>query len=240
MIKKQSITFDKMAHNYNEFVSNQLSKTGFDLNYVTWYKVNDFNFEMNKCSVNFENANILDYGCGIGISSPFFQRFFPKSQVFACDISSASLEKAIKNNKNYNNITYKICDGTSVPFQEKFDAIFTSNVIRHIPRENHDYTISMLKKSLKKNGFIFMWEFNPYNPVALYFYHKADCDYDKNNVKIMSPFYSKKLFKKAGFENIKIQYRFFVPNKFKKLIFLENYLKNLPLGANYYLIAQNI
>ncbi len=183
---------------------------------------------------------ILDYGCGIGMSSPFLQSFFPNSQIFACDISPISIDNAIQNNKNYNNITYKICDGTSVPFQEKFDAIFIANVIRHIPRENHDYTILMLKKSLKKNGLIFMWEFNPYNPVTLYFYHKADCDYDANNVKIMSPFYSKKLFKEAGFENIKIQYRFYIPNKFKKLIFLENYLKNFPLGANYYLIAQNI
>lgn len=239
MIKKQSIAFDKMANNYNKFVQNLLSTTGFDVNYVTWYKVNDFNFELNKYSVSFENLNILDYGCGIGMSSPFLQSFFRKSQIFACDISETSIENAIKNNKNIKNITYKHFDGISLPFCEKFDAIFIANVLRHIPRENHNYTISMLKKSLKKNGIIFMWEFNPYNPVALYFYHKADCDYDKNNVKIMSPGYSKKLYQRAGFQNIEIKYRFYIPNKFKKLIFLENYLKNIPLGANYYLVAQN-
>ncbi len=45
--KKQSITFDKMANNYNEYVQNLLSSTGFDENYVTEYKVNDFRFELN-------------------------------------------------------------------------------------------------------------------------------------------------------------------------------------------------
>jgi hypothetical protein len=55
----------------------------------------------------------------------------------------------------------------------------------------------------------------------------------------MSPQYAKNLFKKSGFKNIKINYRFFIPNKFNSFLYLENYLKNIPIGANYYLVAKN-
>ncbi len=111
--------------------------------------------------------------------------------------------------------------------------------MRHIPRERQAKQVSILKDALAPGGGIFMYEFNPYNPVAMYYYLKYDCRYDSANVKIMSPSYSIKLFKDAGFRNVNIKYRFFIPGFMKQFIFLEKYLKKVPFGANYYLYIKN-
>lgn len=236
-MKEQSISFDKMANKYKEMVEDGLKGTGFDINYITEYKIKDLKKEISFYLKDKENLNILDYGCGIGLSTPFLEKEFPNSTFCACDISEKSVEKAIETNKNLKT-KYAVCNGKELPFSEKFDVIFLGNVVRHIPRENQKETLKILKNSLTENGIIFMYEFNPFNPVTLFFYLIEDYRYDPN-VKIMTPFYTKNLFKAIGFKSVKTRYSYFIPNNFKKILFLEKYLRSIPIGANYYCVTQN-
>lgn len=241
MESKQTITFDKIE--YKEMLQESSKHTGFSVDYFQEYKIKDLKYEIDN-DIHLKSKTslkILNFGCGIGLSDSYILNIFNSDSInielYGCDISEKSIEIAKKQNSE--NVTYMTCNGQKLPFNEKFDIIFIANVIRHIPRKNHIQQIKMLKNALKENGIILMYEFNPFNPVTLYFYNRYDCRYDAENVKIMTPYYAKKLFKDSGFNNIKIRYRFFIPGFMKKFIFMEKYLKNCPLGANYYLIVKN-
>ena len=237
-MEEQNIAFDKMAEGYEDFLKDNLQNTGFDYDYVQRYKVLDVLFEAQNRLKSIENINILNYGCGIGIADKYLRELFPSAHLTSCDISSESIKQAQKDNAGINDLEYKLIDGKSLSFDKKFDVVFIENVMRHIPRANQVETIKMIKENLNDGGFIIMYEFNPFNPVAYYCYRKYDRSYDPENVRIMTPAYSKKIFKSAGFEKNEIIYRFFVPNCFKGLVGIEKYLKKCPIGANYYLIAQ--
>ncbi len=236
-MEEQNIAFDKMAEGYEDFCRDNLKNTGFDYDYLQRYKVSDVLFEAQKHLKSVDNINILNYGCGIGIADKYLRELFPSAHLVSCDISSESIKQAQKDNAGINDLEYKLIDGKSLSFDKKFDIVFIENVMRHIPRANQVETIKMIKENLKDDGFIIMYEFNPFNPVAYYCYRKYDRSYDPENVRIMTPGYSKKIFKSAGFEKREIVYRFFIPNCFKKLVGLEKYLKKCPIGANYYIVV---
>lgn len=83
-----------------------------------------------------------------------------------------------------------------------------------------------------------IYEFNPYNPVAYYFYKNEDLRYDEYNVRILSAKNSVKLLKNSGFGDFSVKYRFFIPPFLKQFSDVEKYLLNCPLGANYYVVAK--
>ena len=236
MTIKQVQNFDTECKEYNQMLARSIKNTGFNLEYLKEYKVIDFKNELEKR--NIKPLRILDFGCGIGYSIPYLRKHFENISIYACDYSKESIIRCIENNKDIDNIYIKESDGINLPFEEKFDAIFISNVIRHIPRQNQKAILENLNKSLNENGIIMMFEFNPYNPVAFYYYYKEDRNYDPDNARIMSPNYAKKLFKSANFKILDINYRFFVPSCFKNLLWIEKYLIKCPIGANYYIVAK--
>ena len=239
MLVEQKQNFDKECETYLQMLEGGIKNTGFDFGYIHEYKVLDLKFEAKKIFDINSNLNILDFGCGIGLSLPYLKKSFPNSNLYACDYSKKSVEMCILNNKNIQGLTVMPTNGIDLPYEEKFDIIFIANVMRHIPRTNQNTVLQNLKSHLAEDGIILMYEFNPWNPVSLYFYFKEDRNYDPENVRIMSPLYAKKLFKSVNFKDIATKYRFFVPNCFKKLVQIENYLKKVPLGANYYIVAKN-
>ena len=135
---------------------------------------------------------ILDFGCGVGCSDPYLSHYFPKSDIYACDISDESIKFAQKENSWIKNLKYSIYDGNKLPFDEKFDVIFVANVFHHIPRELQQRTIDMLKESLAENGMLIIFEHNPYNPVTDLLALLTDYRYDKNT-NLLTPVYMKKI-----------------------------------------------
>ena len=238
MVVEQKQNFDKESEVYTEMLENGIKNTGFSFDYIQEYKVLDLKEEVKKYTNPENELKILDFGCGIGLVTQYLRKHFPNSTLYACDYSKKSIEKCMERNKNIQNLHIMPTNGSDIPFAEKFDIIFIANVVRHISRPNQKIIFDNLYNSLAENGRIMMYEFNPLNPVSLYFYYKEDRQYDPENVRIMSAGYSRKLFKSANFKDIKTKYRFFVPSSLKKLLWIEKYLKKCPIGANYYLIAK--
>lgn len=234
----QFLSFDLIAENYFEKIDELSKNVGFSVSHFAEYKVLDLKTEHIENGLhNKEDLKILNYGCGVGLSDEHLRNHFPNAKIFCCDISPKSLEIAQKNGANLSDVVYSVCDGLTVPFDEEFDIIFISNVMRHIPRDKHRHTLDFLKNFLSDCGFMMIYEFNPFNPVSFYHYLIEDCNYDKINVKIMFQNYTKKLLKDMGYKIKSLKYRFFIPSFLKKFMKLEKYLLKCPLGACYYVIA---
>lgn len=71
---------------------------------------------------------IIDYGCGTGDSSIVFNIFLPKANVFLHDFSEIALKKGLKKYERFINV-----ERANIETQ-KFDLVYTSNVIEHVLR----------------------------------------------------------------------------------------------------------
>lgn len=73
-----------------------------------------------------EAASILDYGCGCGDSLPVLKMKYPDASLYFYDFSKEAMTYA---HKFYSEIAKPIM----VPSQDKYDLVYCSNVIEHVP-----------------------------------------------------------------------------------------------------------
>lgn len=224
--------FDKFANNYDKNLDELLTATiGSSSDYFTEYKIKEIK---TLFAYNHQPKRILDFGCGIGKSSVFLNKYFPTSEIYGIDISEESVE--IANNKKLKNCNFSVYHGVDVAFKNNFfDLIFISNVFHHIKHDKHLIILNELRKKLADEGYIIMFEHNTLNPLTLKIVN--ECEFD-NDAKLLNFRYAKKIFKKVGFSNIKQKFILFIPPSLKVLLFLDKYLKWLPLGGQYYVIGR--
>lgn len=214
------VNFDDYSHEYNDILENQLRKFSGNIDFFAEYKVSII-----KRMIGKSPNKILEYGCGIGRNLIFLQRYFPEARIFGCDISQESLEIAKKNE------FAKLYRLGFDEIKENFDLIFISCVFHHIePIKRGDAVENIY--CLLKQGNVFVFEHNPYNPLTRHLV--ATCPFDKDAI-LLSLKECSKLFTSKGFIKKANHYYLFVPPKLKKLFFMEKYLGWLPLGGQYFI-----
>lgn len=97
-----------------------------------------------------KDANILDFGSGLGI--PYDRYFVSKGfEVVGIDISSKHIGLA---KKNVPEATFIKGDFSKLKLNGKFDAIVSFYAIFHIPRDEHKKLFQKMHKLLKNRSFI--------------------------------------------------------------------------------------
>lgn len=185
----------------------------------------------------------IDLGCGTAETTEYFQDKF--KHVFGCDYSCGMLEYAAK--KNLRNVTFKLCQSESLPFDnESIDIVIMYGLIHHIDSGNKiEHTFNEAKRVLKKGGIVAVYDFNPLNPISRYIVKTCPIDVGVNldgYKKSLFPttFYSWELIgilKNAGFMIVKYEYLLFFPKIFSGLVYLERFLAALPFGGMYSIIG---
>jgi SAM-dependent methyltransferase len=227
--------FDKFADEYRNIHLANIKNSGEDPEFFAEYKIIDIAKLTSKFGTS-ESLNILDYGCGIGNSIPFFKKHIKNCQLTAADISKKSLE--IAESRFPRQAEFTALTGINLPFEEnKFDIIFSACVFHHIPHDEHYSILKELRRTLKHNGILVIFEHNPYNPLTV----KAvnTCPLDKNAV-LVKPRLLTSTLKNVGLQNTTITYRIFFPGQLRVFRRLEPLLKWLPLGAQYYVTAHKL
>lgn len=118
--------------------------------------------KLTKAGLNKSNT-VLELGCGIGTFTSLLVDHIVTGNVFAVDISNASIEIA-KKNVSKKNLKFIHADITNYEFEDKlkFDCIVLPDVLEHIPIELHYDLFQKLSKILDDNGFVFIHIPNPY------------------------------------------------------------------------------
>lgn len=97
-----------------------------------------------------KQENILEIGCGIGMTSSFLAKKFPASKIIATDFDEEQIEKA-KQLYQIPNIEFRQADATNLQFADNsFDACFSFLVFHHI--ENFTEAIKEIHRVLKPGG----------------------------------------------------------------------------------------
>ncbi|HEX2114437.1 MAG TPA: class I SAM-dependent methyltransferase [Alphaproteobacteria bacterium] len=223
--------FDKFADEYDALLRDSVRASGEDPAYFAEYKVRDVAGVVAATATR--PLRILDFGSGSGGSIGYFRRYFPSAELVCLDVSRKSLALA---RRRAGGLGAFVCfDGETIPFGNgSFDVVFTACVFHHIPAERHMPLLGEIRRVLRPNGSLFLFEHNPLNPLT----RRAvdSCAFDREAVLIGAGEMAARA-RAAGFGHPAIAYRIFFPRAFAALRPLERFLTRVPLGAQYRLHA---
>lgn len=220
---QKKINFDNYADNYNEHINKSFGSLENNLDYYHIKKS-----EILKMELGYQPKKILDLGCGVGTMLKLLSKQFPDSIFYAQDESPKSMDYIKKNHPNVNCLS-------DLNTEEKFDLIFLSNVIHHVKSSERDDLFKKIHNLLNPEGKLFIFEHNPYNPLTLKLVANCEFDADAELIKKKDLI---KICKRNDLKIFKSGYIHFFPSKLGFLFKIENYLKWLFLGAQYFCIFQ--
>ncbi|MCZ7403008.1 MAG: class I SAM-dependent methyltransferase [Candidatus Methanoperedens sp.] len=135
---------------------------GYEINKLFYQEQEDqLNKLKRKLKIEWKDKMILDAGCGIGVFSEYFEKH--GAYVVGVDFSITMLKTAKQNTIN---LQFVQGDLKKLPFKnQKFDMIFTSNVLIHIV-EKREWELAVLElKRTVKNKIIFIQDFRNFHPM---------------------------------------------------------------------------
>lgn len=224
--------FDKFAENYNESLRNSLALTRTSDKYQAEYKVRLLKNRLVRGVVKTRGGtglNVLDFGCGVGLSLPFLLEQFSGSKIYATDVSEVSLDIV---RAELPQVT--IVD-SALNAVEKFDVILMSTVLHHITSSTRVEILENLRANLKPEGCLVVIEHNTYNPLTRRIVSNCPMDVDAELISMRN--IKKLLSADCGFKIRETGYCSFFPEPLKALTKLDPILKKIPLGGQYFVVA---
>lgn len=221
--------FDQHAEEYDAMLRATIQTSGEGPEFFARYKIEDMAIVWEQHNATKPVRKVLDFGGGIGASGPYIAEFFPQADITLADVSERSLEIAAR--REVPRMTTLLFDGVTLPIEDgSVDMVIAACVFHHIPEEQHVALMAEIRRVLSPEGLFFIFEHNPWNPLT----RKAvnNCPFDENAVLIKGPEMRRRMAT-AGFANVDIAWRIFIPGMLRKLRPIERWLEWLPLGAQY-------
>lgn len=153
--------------------------------------------------------DVLEIGCGVGITSGFINQTFPNIQITATDYDQSQIERA-KLQSVGKNIIFKQEDATKLSFSDNsFDTCFASFVFHHI--SNFPMALKEIHRILKPGARFYVMDspFKTLNPL-----HKW-ITFDQNGLFTKREFIS--ILESVGFRIQKIRGHLLFSMECKKL-----------------------
>lgn len=233
--KKSQVEFDEYCDNYTHQINEAIAFSGQSHDFFTKVKA-DYLTEIlsNKfSSSDDEEIHALDVGCGHGLIHPYLLEKNNKLRLSGVDIAPSVIDAARSANSN---VSYQTYNGTILPYADNtFHMAFAICVMHHVPPlQWHSFLLEM-KRVVKLNGLVVIFEHNPLNPITLKVV--KNCPLDKSAILIRSGL-MKKLKRQAGLMNLKRTFILFTPFEVPILQKLDHKLGWFPLGAQYYVLSE--
>jgi len=196
--------FNEYAKDYRSVHTANIKISGVDSFYFVEMKVKLLQqYEKNG------SLNVLDVGCGDGVTQFYMHRFFPGWQLTGIDVAEKSINEARE--KNIPNSNFKLYDGLQLPFgNDNFDVVYIANVLHHIDFAMHKKIMQEINRVLKRDGRLYLFEHNPIYPVTRHLVNT--CIFDKDAV-LLKHTYVQQLLREHCFSAIKKNFILFFPRK---------------------------
>ena len=214
--------FDQHARDYDRVLEQALPPGMAEDRYFAEYKV----ALMARLLRPAAPARILDFGCGAGRSLACVEAHFPHARTWGHDISRASLDVAAARTQRSTLVSsWDELEGL------EFDAIFAANVFHHIPPARRVAELTRCRDHLAEGGSVFLFEHNPYNPLTRWVFERCAFDRGAQMLTLRSAL---AMAHQAGLRTRRRGYTLFFPKPLARLRGIEPLLRQVPLGAQYY------
>lgn len=222
--------FDKFARGYEALLKPWLKLAGAPREYFARSRLTWLSYLLHEQEI--EPRQVMDFGCGTGMSLPLLGDILHAEQVIGLDTSEESLAVARE-------LVGGRCVQLATPAkylpQEDLDLVFCNGVFHHIPVAERPAAVDYVYRCLRPGGVFALWENNPWNPIQSFAMKHSKID---ENAIPLPPSESHRLVGSDRFSVIRIDYLFFFPGYFRWLQPLEKWLIKVPLGAQYQVLAR--
>ena len=225
--------FDRFADEYDQVHEKNVAVTGEKPRFFHEYKIKVLGRMVRERGIQPES--ILDFGSGIGSSTPFFRRYFPAARLASADVSQRSLDVAAS---RYPDVATGLrIEGQRIPAEDHaFDITFSACVFHHIPQDGHTLWLRELRRVTRPGGMLAIFEQNPLNPLTVRAVNT--CPFDEN-AHLISVKELVACVRESGWQDPKVEYHLFFPHALSGLRRLEPYLSSVPFGGQYSVTAVN-
>ena len=180
---------------------------------------------------------VLDFGCGIGDTTPLLRDLLGASRVVGVDPSAASIEhgRGVHGGEANIELTTSSDLERDRSVDGSFDVAYANGVFHHIPLAERAIAAAFVHRALKSGGRMFLWENHAGHPGTRFI--MARCDFDDDAIPVW-PHQARALLDRAGFDVEETIYRFLFPRALSFLRPLEARLLRMPIGAQYVVVAR--
>jgi SAM-dependent methyltransferase len=227
----ETAEFDRFADEYNQAHEKNIAITGEKPEFFHEYKIKVLDRMVRER--NLQPRNILDFGSGIGNSTPFLRRYFSRAQLTCADVSKRSLEIAASRFPGMA-IQLPIQDQQIPVANDTFAISFSACVFHHIPHEEHIHWLRELLRVTSPGGVLAVFEHNPLNPLTIRAVNS--CPFDEN-ARLIRAKHLLESYHDSGWRDATAQYHVFFPHALAGLRVLEPHLSALPLGGQYSVVG---
>ncbi|MBI4062732.1 MAG: class I SAM-dependent methyltransferase [Elusimicrobia bacterium] len=223
--------FDHFAHSYETCLNSSLRVFGETVRGFAFLKaayLSQFFDDLGS-----PPRSILEIGCGVGLLTETLAKVFHKgTTVVGYDPSAESIRLARTAIAGDNVSFFSKPDELT---QRAFEAVVLANVLHHIPPSKRILFLKETSRWIRPGGYLAIFEHNPYNPVTRWIVRHCPFDVDAD---IFSRRRCAQLLRETGWQVARKDYVVFFPAFLKFFRPLERYLKWLPLGGQYAIIAR--
>jgi SAM-dependent methyltransferase len=179
----------------------------------------------------FHPHRVLDFGCGVGDTSAAFAAAFPDATVLGVDSSPEAVAWA----REHHGDGRTRFDTVDAIAGQTFDLCYLAGVLHHVRPEARGGVLESLRSVLAPRGFVAVFENNPWNPGTRMVMRRIP--FDRDAVPVPPP-EAARLLEAAGFACVSTRFLFYFPRVLRVLRPLEPMLAGVPLGAQYWVLAQ--
>jgi trans-aconitate methyltransferase len=213
--------FDRFAGNYRQILDSSLALAGDASEYFSHRKADYLSRLMGPAFA----GKILDFGCGVGLLSRWLRGKFPGAQLHGFDVSADSLAAVPDELRRQGKFSADLA-----ALDRDYDLIVVANVMHHIPPDQRDQTLTLLRERIAPTGRLVVIEHNPLNPLTRWVV--ATCPLDEN-AQLLWPAEVRRRGAAGGFAVRRKDYVTFFPSALAALAPVERWLAWLPLGGQY-------
>jgi SAM-dependent methyltransferase len=224
--------FDAYAARYDEALAAGLSVTGEDKDYYARGRMHWVAGRLRALGAP-APATVLDFGCGLGNSTPLFLDILGARHVVGVDVSEGLLDRARAAFANEPRARFHAIAAYEAPGSA--DLAFVNGVFHHIPPADRAEALRYVRRTLRPGGLFAFWENNPWNPGTRYIMNRVS--FDEHAITITPP-EARGLLRAAGFEVVETDFLFIFPRALRWLRPLERLVARLPLGGQYLVLCR--
>jgi trans-aconitate methyltransferase len=222
--------FDACAESYDEDLAQGLSLSGESRDYFARGRVGLLAELLARTGER--PRRIVDLGCGTGDTAPVLESAFDPESVLGVDTSARSLALAAQ---RFSTPRVRFAALGAAPPCEGADLVYCNGVFHHVPPAERPALLALVRRTLRPGGIFALWENNPWNPGTRLIMSRVAFDRD---AIVLSPLEAKRLVRAAGFEVLRVDFRFVFPRALAALRPLERLVTRAPLGGQYQVLCR--
>jgi len=185
--------------------------------------------------LDFAPRQILDFGCGIGDTTAALAARFPEAAVTGVDTATRAVEYA-RERHGGERVRFRAL--SELDRRGAYDLCYVNGVFHHIPPGQRSEALAMVRDALGPDALFALFENNPWNPGTRLVMARIPFDRDAQTI---DPRAAVVLLRRNGFAPLgRPRHLFFFPAPLAALRGMERYLRGLPLGGQYLVVARPV